>query len=147
MASQSDAAITREQFPLTLAWALTHWKAQGMTLRRVRVCMRSAAAAIAGVGYVAITRVKHIEHLLFDGDLSSWEAPPGAKRKPGFRRRRRMELRLLVRFPRTLRQYGFCEEDLWTVAERDVAERLLVVLKARGRRELQVARFERGSSL
>ena len=144
VASQSDGTITREQFPLTLAWALTHWKAQGMTLRRVRICMRSAAAAIAGVGYVAITRVKHIEHLLFEEDLPPWEAFQEARRKPGFRQRRRMELRLLARFSRTLRQYGFCEEDLWTVAERDVAERLLVVLKARGRRELQAARFERG---
>ena len=54
VASSSDGDITREQFPLTLAWALTHWKAQGMTLRRVRICMRSGAAGIAGVGYVAV---------------------------------------------------------------------------------------------
>ena len=50
VASSSGGDIPREQFPLTLAWALPHWKAHGMTLRRVRVCMRSAAADIAGVG-------------------------------------------------------------------------------------------------
>ncbi len=94
--SQSDDQITREQFPLTLAWALTHWKAQGMTLKRVRICMRDAGATIAGIGYVAITRVKHIEHLVFEEDLPSWEAFQEAKRKPGFRQRRRMELRFLA---------------------------------------------------
>ena len=108
VASQSDGAITREQFPLTLAWALTHWKVQGMSFRRVRICMRSAAVATAGVGYVAITRVKHIEHLLFEEDLPSWEAFEEARSKPGFRQRRRMQIRLLARFSRTLRQYGFC---------------------------------------
>ena len=34
----SDSQITREQFPLTLALALTLWKAQGMTLRRIKSC-------------------------------------------------------------------------------------------------------------
>ena len=50
MAPSSDGDITREQFPLTLAWALTHWKDQGVTLRRVRICMRSAAVASRGSG-------------------------------------------------------------------------------------------------
>ena len=45
-----------------------------MTLKRVRICMRDAAAATAGIGYVATTRVKHIEHRVFDKDLPSWEA-------------------------------------------------------------------------
>ena len=69
VASDHDSEITREQFPLTLAWALTHWKAQGMTLRRVRICLRGRTAAAPGVGYVAVTRVKHLEHLLFEVDL------------------------------------------------------------------------------
>ena len=77
---------------------MSHWKVQGVTLKRVRVCMRDAAAAIAGIGYVAITRVKHIEHIVFEEDLPSWEAFQEAKRKPGFRQRRRMELRLLAKF-------------------------------------------------
>ena len=144
--SQSDDNITREQFPLTLAWALTHWKAQGMTLQRVRICMRDAVATIAGIGYVAITRVKHPEHLLFEEDLPSWETFQEAKRKPGFRQRRRMELRFLAKFSRTLRRYGFCEEDRWSEAERDVADALLAELKARGRKELDAARHERGKA-
>ena len=63
--SQSDDNITREQFSLTLAWALTHWKAQGMTLARVRIRMSKRTAAAPGIAFVAITRVKHIRHLIF----------------------------------------------------------------------------------
>ena len=111
-----------------------------MTLKRVRVCMRDAAAAIAGIGYVAITRVKHVEH------LPSWEAFQEAKRKPGFRQRRRMELRLLTKFSRTLRRYGFCEADPWSDAERSVADELLAALRARGGTEMQAARLERGKA-
>ena len=117
-----------------------------MTLERVRICMRDAAAAIAGIGYVAITRVKHIEHLVFEEDLPSWEAFQEAKRKPGFRQRRRMELRFLAKFSRTLRRYGFCEEDRWTPAESNVAQELLSVLRARGQKELRAARLERGKA-
>ena len=146
VAAASDGDITREQFPLTLAWALIHWKAQGMTLRRVRICMRSAAAGIAGIGYVAVTRVKHVEDLVFEEDLPPWEAFQEAKLKPAFRERRRMELRLLARFSRTLRKYGFCERDPWSRPEADVAEALLKTLRARGRRELEAARLERGQA-
>ena len=102
VASSSGGDITREQFPLTLAWALTHMKAQGMTLRRVRVCMRSAAAGIAGIGYVAVTRVEHVEHVVFEEDLPPWESFRDAKLNTAFRARRRMELRLLARFSRAL---------------------------------------------
>ena len=96
VSAESDPKITRQQFPLTLAWALTHWKAQGMTLRRVRICMRKGVASAAGVGYVAVTRVKHIEHLVFDEDLPPWEVFQEAKAKPAYRLRRRMELRFFA---------------------------------------------------
>ena len=43
-----------------------------MTLRRVRICMRSVAVGIAGIGYVAVTRVKHVEDLVFEEDLPPW---------------------------------------------------------------------------
>ena len=57
-----------------------------------------------------------------------------------------MELRLLAKFSRTLRRYGFCEEDPWSDAEREVADELLAVLRARGQMELQAARLERGKA-
>ena len=108
--------------------------------------MRDAAAAIAGIGYVAITRVKHIEQLVFEVDLPSWDAFQEAKRKPGFRQRRRMELRFLAKFSQTLRRYGFCEEDRWSLEERELADKLLAVLRARGQMEVQAACLERGKA-
>ena len=51
--------VFRENYPLTLAWALTHWKAQGMTLGKVRVRLGERGALSVGVGYVVMTRVKH----------------------------------------------------------------------------------------
>ena len=66
-----------------------------------------------------------------------------------FRQRRRMELRFLARFPRTLRKYvatGVCvEADRWTAHEVQVAESLLEVLLVRARRLLEAARLERGN--
>ena len=57
-----------------------------------------------------------------------------------------MELRLLAKFSWTLRRYGFCEEDLWSDVQREVADALLAVLRARGQMELQAARLERGKA-
>ena len=94
-------------------------------MRRVRICMRSTAAGITGIGYVAVTRVKHVEHIVFEEDLPAWEAFQEAKLKPAFRERRRMEFRLLARFSRTLRKYGFCERDRWTAQEAEVSDALI----------------------
>ena len=112
-----------------------------MALRRVRVCVRSGAADITGAGYVAVTRVEHVEHLVFEGGLPSREALQEARPEPKFRERRRVALRLLVRFSRTLRKYRCCERDAWAEQDAAVAEALLEVLRARGARELGAARL------
>ena len=67
--ASTGSDITRQQFRLALAGALARWKAQGMTLRQARVCMRRAVAGAAGVGYVPVTRVKFVEHHVFEEDL------------------------------------------------------------------------------
>ena len=41
-----------------------------------------------------------------------------------FRNRRRFELKLEAQASRTLRKYGFCEEDVWTEEEKAIAEKL-----------------------
>ena len=69
VSSTIEEHVTREQYPLTLAWALTHWKAQGMTLDRVRVHLTKKTAGIPGIGFVACTRVRHPWHMVFEEDL------------------------------------------------------------------------------
>jgi len=128
----SDDSVTRRQFPLTLAWALTHWKAQGMTLSRVRVRLSNTTASQPGIGFVAVSRVKHVRHLIFEEDLPAWDVFQEAQYKPNFRSRRRFELRLLAQASTTLRKYGFCEADPWTREEAEVATRLLQGLQAVG---------------
>ena len=74
---------------------------------------------------MAVSRVKHPDHLVFAEEMPTWEAFQSAKQKPAFRERRRAELRMRAQFSRTLRRYGFCEEDLWTRPEANAAELLL----------------------
>ena len=132
--SVSDDKVARHQFPLVLAWALTHWKAQGMTLPRARVRLGPRAAAMPGIGFVAVTRVKHPSHLMFEEDFPSWEDFQSVQWKAAFRSRQRYDLRNSAKASRTLRKYGTCAADLWTEEEQYVAGRLIRCLRAEGRR-------------
>ena len=129
VASTVEEQVAREQFPLTLAWALTHWKAQGMTLDKVRVHLSARTAAVPGIGFVAITRVRHPWDLVFEEDLPDYGDWMRAVRTPQFRMRKRFELRQLAKASHTLRRYGFCEADLWGAEERVAADELLAVLR------------------
>ena len=60
-----DGGVARSQLALTLAWALTPWKAQGMTLNKVIVHL-GVAASKPGVAFVAMTRVRHYDGLALD---------------------------------------------------------------------------------
>ena len=55
---------TRSQFPLTLAWAVTIHKCQGLTLPEIVIDMTPAKGKFQpGEAYVAFSRVKTIEKL------------------------------------------------------------------------------------
>ena len=51
-----------------LGWALTPWKAQGMTLDKLIVKIGQAAAS-PGVLFVALSRVRHPRDLMLDDDF------------------------------------------------------------------------------
>ena len=55
---------TRTQFPLTLAWAVTIHKCQGLTLSEIAIDMTSAKGKFKpGEAYVAFSRVKTLDKL------------------------------------------------------------------------------------
>ena len=57
-AEENNSGVKRTQYALTLAWALTPWKAQGMTLECLVVKLGEAAARPC-VAFVALTRATH----------------------------------------------------------------------------------------
>ena len=125
VSSMPDENVSRHQFPLTLAWALTHWKAQGMTLRRVRIHIGSRTAGVAGIGFVAATRVKQPTRLVFEEDLPPWEDFHCAQSKEGFSSRMRFELRLGANASRTFRKFRCCAADPWEEAGVKIAGEII----------------------
>ena len=142
--SCSDEGVYRLQFPLVLAWALTHWKAQGMTLAGSRVHLSQKTVGVAGLAFVASTRVRHPWDLVFEDDLPDYEDFMKARGTRAFRRRRRWELRLQERASITLRKYGFCSEDDWSKDESEAADSLIAALKRVAEKQRETLRLGAG---
>ena len=61
---KTSCQATRSQFPLTLAWAVTIHKCQGLTLPKIVIDMTPAKGRFKlGEAYVAFSRVRTIEKL------------------------------------------------------------------------------------
>jgi hypothetical protein len=58
-------SCSRAQFPLLVSYAITVHKSQGITLDKV-VCDISAPEFAAGLSYVAVSRVKTLNGLMFE---------------------------------------------------------------------------------
>ena len=84
--------IKRRQFPIVLAWALTPWKAQGLTLRKATVKL-SHAISDPGVLFVAMSRVKHPDDLMLDDDFPDYATILRGARHESFKHRQIWEKR------------------------------------------------------
>jgi ATP-dependent exoDNAse (exonuclease V) alpha subunit len=60
-----NALLERQQLPLTLAWALTIHKSQGMTLEKAWVDIGKKETML-GVTYVAISRAGNLSSLVIE---------------------------------------------------------------------------------
>ena len=62
--TKTSCQATRSQFPLTLAWAVTIHKCQGLTLPEIVIDMTPAKGRFKpGEAYVAFSRVRTLEKL------------------------------------------------------------------------------------
>ena len=59
----SGQVVERQQVPLKLCWAITIHKSQGLTLSKAEIDI-GKSEKVAGLAYVAISRVKKLEDLL-----------------------------------------------------------------------------------
>ena len=64
MWESSTGSCSRLQFPLSLAWAITTYKSQGLTLPKAVIDLGKKEFA-AGLSFVAISRVRSLDDILF----------------------------------------------------------------------------------
>ena len=127
---QSKDDVTRIQFPLCLAWALTPWKAQGMTLAKAVVRLGKFACSKPGVLFVALTRVRHPDTLLLEDGFPAFSDLRKQLFHPSFAAWISWEKRARVFFARTVRAHMrdpalFSEENRWTAEDAVLADALV----------------------
>ena len=154
--AEGSDGVTRKQFPLILGWAMTPWKAQGMTLDRAVVRLTKAAAS-PGVAFVALSRVRHPDHLMLEDSFPDMSTIMKQAEKEAFLARQRWERRMRVQFSRTIREHMrdpqlFSSDKVWTARESKLADALLHAVRANPEKEedeilLECSKLEAGESL
>ena len=104
---------------------------------RVKIALGERIAKSLGVGYTAVSRVKHVRDVVFERDLPDYEVFQSAKHTRAFRSRRRFELRLEARASETLLMYASglkdvtvqCEADPWESEDARLALALVSELR------------------
>ena len=94
----------RRQFPIVLGWALTPWKAQGLTLKKAVVKLGHAVSD-PGVLFVALSRVQHPDDLMLDDDFPDFTTILKQNRHESFKNRQAWEKRARSLFSRTIRHH------------------------------------------
>ena len=97
----------RSQFPLMLAHAVTIHKAQGLTLERVRIDAGDDERAV-GLFFVALTRVRHPDHIAFDPMPDRVRVTTNIATKPALRKRKAHERELRGMAAQTKEKYASC---------------------------------------
>ena len=113
---------------------MTPWKAQGMTLDRAVVRLTRAAAS-PGVAFVALSRVRHPDHLMLEDSFPDMATIMKQSEKEAFQARQRWERKMRVLFSQTVRRYMrdtslYTPEKTWTSEENVIADALLSQLRA-----------------
>ena len=126
---EDDRRVTRSQYPFVLAWALTIWKAQGMSLEKVVVHLGKAAMR-PGVAFVALTRARHPDGLALDDSFPVMSTFQKQLRHPHFAQRLVFERRARVLFSATLRTHVrdasiYSAANVWTADDASIASMLL----------------------
>ena len=127
--AETEMQVTRTQLSVVLAWALTPWKAQGMSLEKVVVKL-GAAASKPGVAFVALTRARHPDGLALDDDFPVFSTFQKQKKHRTFELRQAFERRARATFSRTIRKYMrdasiYKSSKVWSEEESRVAGTLL----------------------
>ena len=129
---ENNSAVSRLQFPLTLAWALTPQKAQGMTLDKAIVNCKQVTNP--GVLFVSLSRVRHYFDVMLEDDFPALSRILKLRNAPGHRLRLAWEKKMLARFGETVRRHRrdptlYDSERCWTSEESSLAERILAWVK------------------
>ena len=130
-----DGGIVRSQLALTLAWALTPWKAQGMTLNKVRVNLGKAASK-PGVAFVALTRARHYDGLALDDSFPAMDVFQKQQKQKMFQKRQEFERCANAMFSATIRRSMrdeaiYSMRNVWSQRDANLADALLGFVQAR----------------